>query len=90
MRSDHGCDLGDVVEFAGCDGDHEVVDLLVGEGEPVAVDPEERDRCREREALVAVGQCVVACEGMQQRCCLLGDVAVCVGSEDRRLRSGQR
>src|ERR1700722_7753171 len=56
-----------IVELPGGDVDHQVVGLVVAQGQPSAVKAVERDDCGERESLVAVDERVVAGDGVQQR-----------------------
>jgi hypothetical protein len=71
------------------DADHQVVDLVVGQGQAAAVEAVERDDGGEREPLVAVDERVAAGDGVQQRRGLGVQVRVGVLAERGRLRAGQ-
>lgn len=86
--SDTFGDVGDFAEFAGRDRDDQVVGLVVGQGQPAAVQPQEGDQGAEREALVAIDQRVVAGDRLRQSGGLLLERRVCILAEDRRLRTG--
>ena len=62
-----GRDGVDFVELPGGDAHNQVVGLVVGQGQPAAVQAVERDDRGERQPLVAVDEGVVAGNGVQQR-----------------------
>jgi hypothetical protein len=72
----------------GGDADHQVIGLVVGQGQPPAVKAVERDDRGEREPLVSVDERVVAGDGMQECPGLSVQVGVGVLAERGRLRAG--
>jgi hypothetical protein len=86
---EYGCYVVDVVEMPGGDADHQVIGLVIGQGQPAAVEAVERDDGGQREPLVAVDERVVAGDGMQQRGGLGIQVRVGILAERGRLRAGQ-
>src|SRR6202000_361704 len=80
----------DRVELSGGDAHDQVVGLVVGEGEAAAVEAVEGDDGGQGEPLVAVDECVVAGDGVQQRGGLGVRVQVGVLAERGGLRAGKR
>ena len=76
------------VELAGGDADYQVVGLVVGQGEPAAVEAVERDDRGEREPLVTVDERAVAGDGVQQL--PIGKAGVTRDSRRRPERCGLR
>jgi hypothetical protein len=64
-------DLFNLVKLARGDLHDQIVGLVISERQATAVQPVEGNHRREPEPFVAVDQGMVACQGVQQRGCLL-------------------
>ena len=80
-------DYGDVIQRSGRNRDHEVVGLVVGQGQATPVHSQEREGRGERQAFVAIHERVVAREGVQQGRGFV--LKVRVGVTARRARPAQ-